>query len=334
VIPDRWYVVLFSSDVKRGKLLGVTRLGEKLVFARDDRGKVFCLRDRCAHRGAALSLGRLVGERVACPFHGFQYDSSGRGVLIPANGREAPVPERFRVVPYPVHEERGFVWIWWGENPPADLDKPEFFDDIDDSFSSLAMVDPWKAHYSRAIENQLDVVHLPFVHHNTIGRGNKTLVNGPVSIWKTPDHLVVHVYNEVDEGQVPLGQKDIAPPYTDFHIELIFPNLWQNWISASMRIVVAFVPVDEGHTLMYLRFYQKFLRLPLVRDFANRFFMIFNRIILHQDRRVVETQTLGPSPVGPTEEYLRENLVQGDGPVAEYRKRRAELQKVMRTRSP
>ena len=41
----------------------------------------------------------------------------------------------------------------------------------------------WSVHYSRAIENQLDVVHLPFVHPNTIGRGHKTLVNGPVTKW-------------------------------------------------------------------------------------------------------------------------------------------------------
>jgi phenylpropionate dioxygenase-like ring-hydroxylating dioxygenase large terminal subunit len=320
MIGNQWYVVLGSREVKRGKLLGVTRLGERLVFARDTAGKVFCLRERCAHRGAALSAGNLVGDRVQCPFHGFQYDASGRGVLIPANGKQAPVPERFHVVSYPVHESRGFIWIWWGEAPPADLREPKFFGDIDYSFISSMIVDPWETHYSRAIENQLDVVHLPFVHRTTIGRGNMTLVNGPVTSREDADHLVVHVFNAVDTGQKPLGPGEIRPPYPSFHVEFLFPNLWQNWISEKMRIVVAFVPVDNGHTLMYLRFYQKLVRLPILRDVANALFMTFNRVILHQDRRVVQTQV--PKASGLS---IGENLVQGDGPIAAYRMRRQEL---------
>ena len=50
----------------------------------------------------------------------------------------------------------------------------------------------------RCIENQLDVVHLPFVHHNTIGKGNKTLVNGWV-IWE--NNILTTSANEVDEGR-------------------------------------------------------------------------------------------------------------------------------------
>jgi len=200
------------------------------------------------------------------------------------------------------------------------LKEPRFFDDIDRSFQSSLIVDPWETHYSRAIENQLDVVHLPFVHRTTIGRGNRTLVNGPVTLWKDADHLVVHVYNDLDIRQKPLKPEEISPPYTSFHVELLFPNLWQNWISEKMRIVVAFVPVDESHTLMYLRFYQKFIRLPILAGLANMLFMMFNRVILHQDRRVVQTQL--PKASGLS---IGENLIQGDGPIAEYRMRRNEL---------
>ncbi len=320
MIPNQWYVVLGSQDVKRGKMLGVTRLGERLVFARDQEGKAFCLRDRCAHRGAALSAGKLLEDRIQCPFHGFEYDTRGRGARIPANGRDAPVPDRFHVCSYPIHESHGFIWIWWGENPPTNLKEPSFFDDIDGTFHSRMIVDPWETHYSRAIENQLDAVHLPFVHRTTIGRGNRTLVNGPVILWKNADHLVVHVCNDVDIGQKPLTPDEISPPYASFHVELLFPNLWQNWISEKMRIVVAFVPVDEGHTLMYLRFYQKFMRLPILGGLADVLFMVFNRIILHQDRRVVQTQV--PKASGLS---IGENLIPGDGPIAAYRMRRNEL---------
>jgi phenylpropionate dioxygenase-like ring-hydroxylating dioxygenase large terminal subunit len=111
--------------------------------------------------------------------HGFEYDPSGRVKLIRANGKNTPVPERFKVHGYPTYEDHGFIWIWWGAELLEDLKPPRFFDDLDDSFSYGRAYDPWDAHYSRVIENQLDVVHLPFVHHDTIGRGGRTLVDEP-----------------------------------------------------------------------------------------------------------------------------------------------------------
>jgi phenylpropionate dioxygenase-like ring-hydroxylating dioxygenase large terminal subunit len=67
----------------------------------------------------------------------------------------------------------------------------------------------------------------------------------------------MYVYNALDEGQKPKLPKEITvDPENDFRLEFIFPNTWQNVISPKMRIVVAFVPIDNGNTLMYLRSYQ------------------------------------------------------------------------------
>ncbi len=94
MIPNQWYAVLDSNEVPKGKTIGVTRMGEKLVFWRDAQGKVSCLRDACPHRGVALSTGKVLGDHVQCPFHGFEFDTSGRCVLIPANGRNGPISPR------------------------------------------------------------------------------------------------------------------------------------------------------------------------------------------------------------------------------------------------
>jgi phenylpropionate dioxygenase-like ring-hydroxylating dioxygenase large terminal subunit len=249
MIRNQWYVVLDSSEVKSGRPLGVLRMGEELVFWRDEQGQVACLRDLCAHRGAALSAGSVHDGCIACPFHGIRYDGQGRGRLIPANGAHAPVPDRFRVQAYPTFEAHGFIWIWWGERSPEDLAPPPFFADIDDTFTYASVHDRWSAHYSRAIENQLDVVHLPFVHYNTIGRGNRTLVNGPVTEWIDENLMFVYVYNEVDHGQKPRRPEEIPGPYGPFRLEFQFPNLWQNHLSERARIVVAFVPVDDGNSI-------------------------------------------------------------------------------------
>ena len=88
---------------------------EKLVFWRDGSGRVSCLRDRCPHRGVELSKGQLVNGHLQCPFHGFEYDASGKVCKIPAYGRNFEVPERFQVSRYATHEAHGFIFIYWGE---------------------------------------------------------------------------------------------------------------------------------------------------------------------------------------------------------------------------
>ena len=50
--------------------------------------------------------------------------------------------------------------------------EPDVFDLLtDSSFAYDHTEDFWNVHYSRVIENQLDVSHLAFVHRTTIGRG-------------------------------------------------------------------------------------------------------------------------------------------------------------------
>jgi phenylpropionate dioxygenase-like ring-hydroxylating dioxygenase large terminal subunit len=98
------------------------------------------------------------------------------------------------------------------------------------------------------------------------------------------------------------------------------PNIWQNIISDQVRIFAAFAPVDEENTRIYLRFYQSFLRVPVLKELVGALSNVSNRIIFHQDRRVVLTQLPKKS-----EFRMKENLVQGDLPILEYRKRREQL---------
>jgi len=110
MIPNQWYVILESSEVKPGKPVGVTRMGEKLVLWRDEKGQVICMADLCPHRGVALSAGKLINGNIQCPFHGFEYDTSGRCALIPANGKNATPPKAMQVRRvYPTREAHGFI---------------------------------------------------------------------------------------------------------------------------------------------------------------------------------------------------------------------------------
>jgi phenylpropionate dioxygenase-like ring-hydroxylating dioxygenase large terminal subunit len=322
MIPNQWYAILESKEVKKGKLIGLTRMGEQMVAWRNNKGEASILVDKCPHRGVALSKSVLIDECIQCPFHGFKYDTSGACKLVPANGAGTEPPKALRARSYPVREEHGFIYIWWGE--PLDEYPPvPWFESIPDTMAYATLRDHWANHYSRAIENQLDVVHLPFIHHNTIGRGNRTLVNGPIakeeSHWPG-DHLInLWVYNEVDEGQKPKRASELPEPTRRPFLQFRYGNIWQNWIADNLRIVIAFAPIDNENTLMYLRFYHT-MRLPVLRQIYGWLGCVMNLVIERQDRRVVVTQRPHRPDLG-----IGEILIQGDSPIVLYRKIRRAL---------
>jgi len=323
MIPNQWYAILDSREVKRNKPLGVRRLGENLVLWRNSAEEVACLRDQCLHRGAALSAGKLIDHQIQCPFHGLEFDASGRCTYIPAYGRNNPIPKVFQTHSYPARDAFGFIWIWWGA-PQTKLPDIRFFDSITSDFLHDTFTDDWPTHYSRVIENQLDAIHLPFVHYNTIGRGDKRLVDGPYSHWceaeGDPGRLDIWVQNRVDDGSRPLKPAEMRQPERHPSLQLRLPNVWHNWISDAMRITIAFVPIDESHTRLYIRTYQKSVKLPILRELFHLSSRLGSFIIERQDRRVVITQR-------PLRPYHRmgETLLSGDGPVIQYRRKREEL---------
>jgi phenylpropionate dioxygenase-like ring-hydroxylating dioxygenase large terminal subunit len=180
MILNQWYAILPSRKIKKNRIIAVRRLNLDLALFRNKKGEIACVSDQCTHRGAALSKGKLIGDCIQCPFHGLEFDKDGKCRFIPANGKASTADiTRYNVRHYPVRELNGIIYIWLGDKEKATGKLPFFYDDIDDSYVYSEIEDHWNSHYSRCIENQLDVVHVPIVHYNTIGKGSKTLINGP-----------------------------------------------------------------------------------------------------------------------------------------------------------
>jgi phenylpropionate dioxygenase-like ring-hydroxylating dioxygenase large terminal subunit len=318
MIFNQWYVILESRELKMYKPLRIKRFNNYMALWRDENGSVCCIDDKCCHRGVSLSCGKIIKGKLECPFHGFIYDKSGKVQVIPANGKNKPAPETMKVHAYKSFEAYGLIWLWWGDNDEA-KDVPFFFNELG-HFSYTSFKDHWNVHYSRAIENQLDVVHLPFVHKTTIGRGNKTLVNGPVVI-REKELITFYVYNIADDGKTEPLKPDEIPDYEKlFHLQFHYPNIWQNFISENIRAFAAFVPVDEENCIVYIRYYQNLIKIPFFKEIFNYIGKIYSIVILRQDKRVVITQKPKISTL-----KMDEHLITGDKPIIEYRKHREEL---------
>ena len=82
-----WYVAAWDHELIDGKLLARTILDQPVVLYKGDSGRAVALDDRCCHRGAKLSKGRLEGDDVRCMYHGLKFDPTGKCVQIPGQRR-------------------------------------------------------------------------------------------------------------------------------------------------------------------------------------------------------------------------------------------------------
>ena len=122
-----WYPVLASWEVQSAPV-GITRLGEQIVVWRNKDGQVQALEDRCPHRGARLSMGWNLGDRIACWYHGVEVAGNGEVKDVPAVDR-CPLVGQQCVRSYSVHEAHGAIFLWFGvtadqlpEQLPEDID--------------------------------------------------------------------------------------------------------------------------------------------------------------------------------------------------------------------
>lgn len=319
MIKNMWYAVLSSKEVPTNGAVAAKRFCEELIFFRNSAGELGCVTSLCAHRGASLGKGCVKDDHIQCPFHGVEYDITGKCVFIPSDGRSSEANlNRFHLKHYATREIGGIIFVWYGEGDPAG--EPDYFEVItDDSYSYDEMRDEWGVHYSRVIENQLDVSHLPFVHRTTIGKGNKTLCNGPKVVWLDENTMQTSADNEVDIGQAPKSAEDSAIKSTNLTFK--FPNMWLNHVSDKLVILAYFIPVDEEHSIIALRFYNKFTGMKGLNKLIAKLGSAANKIVERQDKRIVETQLPKKSAL-----WSKENLTAADMPIVEYRSKRDKLQ--------
>jgi phenylpropionate dioxygenase-like ring-hydroxylating dioxygenase large terminal subunit len=107
-----------------------------------------------------------ITDCLACPYHGWEYDTSGNCVRIPQAPGQPP-PEKAQATVFHAQDKYGFVWVCLGE-PRADI--PEFPEWTDTTYRKVeAGPYVFRAQGPRIVENFLDVGHFPFVHAGLLG---------------------------------------------------------------------------------------------------------------------------------------------------------------------
>src|SRR5712692_3597988 len=118
-LRNMWYPICQSAHIQE-RPAGLHRLGTDIVLWRDSRGKIHAHYDRCLHRGAKLSIGRVVKDTLQCAYHGWCYDTTGQCITIPTSKTaETKLAPRLRLAEFETQERAGLVWAYFSENSNA-----------------------------------------------------------------------------------------------------------------------------------------------------------------------------------------------------------------------
>ncbi|WP_322044353.1 Rieske 2Fe-2S domain-containing protein [Paraburkholderia sp. J67] len=162
----QWFPVARSADLATPQ--SATLLGQRLVVWRTESGQAVVQDARCPHRGADFSLGKVHGESIACPYHGWQFAAEGgKCSHIPSLEDQCKIPPNAAIHTYPVIERYAHVWTVL-EAPATELYAPAHWRELElDWLAATPLESPTGV--AVAIENFRDVAHFPFVHEVSMG---------------------------------------------------------------------------------------------------------------------------------------------------------------------
>jgi phenylpropionate dioxygenase-like ring-hydroxylating dioxygenase large terminal subunit len=240
LISDRvnvWQVACLSKNLGAAPM-ALERSGLHIVLFRDSHGVAHALEDRCAHRQVPLSAGRVQGDNLECPYHGWQYAAQGEAAWVPALGCAR---RDIRIASFATVESDGFVWI---ASLPDEvmLSKPQSFPNkTAPQWQSFVLQNTFDATVESCLENFLDCPHATFVHRYWFRSPTNAKVHTTVTTSK--DGLCAEFFEEPRKKSVVwalLSPKKGAMQHTDqfvaparSQVDYIFPNGWQYTISSS-----------------------------------------------------------------------------------------------------
>jgi len=169
-VRNAWYVAGWSHELEAGKVVARTIINDPLAFYRKQDGTAVVFEDRCCHRFAPLSKGRVEQDDLRCMYHGLKFAPDGRCVEIPG---QSLIPQSAAVRRYPAVESGSWLWVWMGDAALADPALVPASIALDDpGYRLKASQMDYAADYQLIDDNLLDLSHLSYAHEKTLGLGS------------------------------------------------------------------------------------------------------------------------------------------------------------------
>jgi phenylpropionate dioxygenase-like ring-hydroxylating dioxygenase large terminal subunit len=239
--PASWYYLGTVQELSK-KPLRLNLPGDHAyVGFRTKSGKLAVLNARCAHMGADLGSGCVIGERLACPLHGWEYNREGNCEHLPAS---TEIPAFARQVSFPVEERGGHVFFF---NRPQARFPLSFFDGVHAEALLAAprfefvVEAPWYL----VSANGFDLQHFRCAH-------DRTLVDEPVLssphpfAWRLDARFLVTGHSWMDR---------VTRWFSGSSVEMTVTNWCGNLVLVAARFrrtttygLVSFIPLEGNRT--------------------------------------------------------------------------------------
>ena len=255
--PEGWYFVASRAEILKAGILAKTWMGESIVAWCDENGRVCVAEAYCPHLGSYLGPkagGFLRGGCLVCPFHGFEYDTTGRCVATPY----ADPPKTVRLEIFETQEIAGLVFAWWGigGRPPQWTLPSEPVEEA--GWSSIRVrTMRFPGHPQDTTENSVDLAHLRYVHgYDSVKRVDRILVDGPY-LESNFDFRTIRKI-----AKVATFTMDISAKTHIFGLGYSFVQIHERSIGMDLRLWVLATPVDGIHIDLSLATQVKEIRNP------------------------------------------------------------------------
>ena len=296
--PDYWYAVEHERAVRPGAVVEVTFWGTSIALWRDREGELHAVENRCAHRQLKLSLGSVEGCRLACAYHGWGYDASGRLAHIPHElfGRSMP---DVRLKTYPLRVRYGLVWIFPGDPALADIRRIPDIPELEGPghWPCVPLDFTWRAHHSMIVDNVSDFTHA-WLHRKYRPFEDARLRRCEL----VGDHVQLSYDTQVGRGRISgrfVNRSRVNTSAMDLCYE--YPYQWSN-TDGKIKHWCFFLPIDACTTRTFFLFYFESLTIPLTplripRRLMRLVLRVSNRVLigplLSQDGFAVEAEQRG-----------------------------------------
>lgn len=189
MIPTNWYLLGQSKTLAPKDIRRVVIDDSPWALFRTASGQISAIRDRCVHRHAPLSAGRVCGEFLECRYHGWRYAGDGQLAKVPALESEG-VPN-CKLDALHIKETQGFIWATLSNTSSS---PPQFAHFDESGWTSFVMESSFTASVEACLENFLDCPHATFVHRYWFRAPTASAVRAVVR--SLPDGAEAEYFNE------------------------------------------------------------------------------------------------------------------------------------------
>ncbi len=301
-----WYAVCSTRELKKDSAYFFTMYNEPLLIYRDKESNLRCVKDLCPHRGASFHGGEVKEGELVCPYHGARFSSKGKCTNLSRITCNHIVDDNYdnyaskiHLYQYVCKEISDYIYIYYNGQAKTNLEDFEIQNPLETSFIDTygfntndyafeEVVVDFKCDWSRIIENHLDILHLFWVHGDTIPDND---VN----------RQVITSFNQEitrDKGQIESKYKYKDKSKGEFiRIKFLPPGrivIYKGEPNEARYIqVLDHIPLSKNQARVIVRHYRKFMKNRLLTEillFRKLQHRVFYKVFA-EDYMILRTQT-------------------------------------------